>query len=382
MSERDPSQIKVIVGLSGGVDSSVAALLLKEQGYQVQGLFMKNWEEDDTSEFCSIKEDLEDVRAVSKKLDIPLHTINFAHEYWQDVFSHFLDEYKSGRTPNPDILCNKEIKFKAFLNHAIKLGADYIATGHYAKISKNQALYSLQEAKDCNKDQTYFLYTLGQAQLAKTLFPLADLTKPEIRKIAQEANLITHNKKDSTGICFIGERPFDEFLAEYLVGKPGKIKTPQGQILGEHAGLIFYTLGQRKGLHIGGVKGAKNAPWYVVAKDLDTDTLYVAQDEHPWGYASKLKAIELHWVKGVHPENKCMQARIRYRQSKQNCTLEMTEEGANITFEKPQFAATPGQAIVLYQNGHCLGGATIQSTNSPGGIIQSTQSMEESLCTP
>lgn len=366
---------KVIVGMSGGVDSSVAALLLIQQGYQVEGLFMKNWEDDDTNEYCSAEKDLKDVRAVAKTLGIPLHTVNFAQEYWQDVFSHFLDEIKLGRTPNPDILCNREIKFKQFLNHALKLGADYIATGHYAGVSFNEAsqTYGLCEAKDTGKDQTYFLYTLGQHQLSKTLFPLAKLDKHQIRAIAQEAGLITHNKKDSTGICFIGERPFDLFIKEYLVGKPGPMTTPEGLKLGTHQGLIFYTLGQRKGLHIGGVKNAPEGAWFVVAKNLVTNTLVVAQSGHPWGYCQKLAVTEPSWVAGFAPQGAKLEARIRYRQTKQSCQLVQTSKGFEVIFEQPQFAATPGQAIVFYADGFCVGGGTIDSTDSPGGIITAEQ---------
>ncbi len=364
---------KVIVGISGGVDSSVAALLLKEQGFRVEGMFMKNWEEDDTNEYCSVKQDLEDARAVCKKLGIPLHTVNFAQEYWKDVFSHFLDELKKGRTPNPDILCNREIKFKQFLNHAIKLGADYIATGHYAGVTsscEDKAIYEMREAADTGKDQTYFLYTLGQSQLSKTLFPLAKLSKKQIRQIALDAGMLTHNKKDSTGICFIGERPFDNFLNDYLVGTPGNIETPDQQVLGTHQGLIFYTLGQRKGLHIGGVKNAEQAPWFVVAKNIQTNTLVVAQGKHPWGYATKVHMVDISWVTNKEPPiNKPLTARVRYRQNKQSCQLIKTDKGFVAHFDEPQFAVTPGQAIVFYQDGACLGGATIDKTNSPGGLV-------------
>lgn len=357
---------KVIVGLSGGVDSAVSAYLLKEQGYEVEGLFMKNWEEDDTKTYCSAESDLEDVRQVCKTLNIPLHTVNFSQEYWQHVFSLFLDEYQKGRTPNPDILCNKEIKFKAFLEHAQKLGADKIATGHYAQNDENK----LVQGVDQQKDQSYFLYTLTHTKLAKTLFPVGGLEKKQVRKIAQENGFVNHNKKDSTGICFIGERKFREFLNDYVLAKKGLIKTTDEETIAEHNGLMFYTLGQRQGLGIGGVKGKPEKPWYVVAKALKTNTLYVTQDEeHEGHFSNQLRANQIHWIQGKPPATTFKAfAKIRYRQPHQACEVTVTEENLEVKFLDKQRAATPGQSIVLYDDTHCLGGGVIDWTDSPGGI--------------
>lgn len=367
----------VFVGLSGGVDSSVSALLLKEQGYDVQGLFMKNWEEDDTATYCSAESDLADVKAVCHKLKIPLHTINFSHEYWENVFSYFLDEYKAGRTPNPDILCNQEIKFKAFLQHAMKLGADFIATGHYvqknAYAHQNQEYFHLQRGLDKNKDQSYFLYTLGQEELRKSLFPVGHLEKTIVRDLAKKAGFITHDKKDSTGICFIGERKFKTFLQDYLLGQSGTMQTPEGERIGQHDGLMFYTLGQRHGLKIGGVKGKAEKPWYVVGKDVKENVLFVTQEEeHAWHFSRFVKTKALNWVKRnrVSGTFKCS-AKVRYRQTDHECLIHIhNEDEALVEFTSPQRAVTPGQSIVFYDNENCLGGGIIQGTDSPGGVLQ------------
>ncbi|MBS0288268.1 MAG: tRNA 2-thiouridine(34) synthase MnmA [Proteobacteria bacterium] len=366
-------QTKVFVGLSGGVDSSVSALLLKQQGYEVHGLFMKNWDEDDTSGFCSAQEDLADVKAICKTLDIPLHTINFAQEYWENVFSYFLDEYKAGRTPNPDILCNKEIKFKVFLAHALKLGADYIATGHYAQIKQIDGGFQLLRGTDTNKDQSYFLYTLNQEALSKSLFPVGDLEKPLVRELAKSAHLRTHDKKDSTGICFIGERKFKTFLQDFLRDAPGLMKTPEGKTIAQHDGLMYYTLGQRQGLKIGGVKGFAEKPWYVVGKDIKENILYVTQDEnHPWQYSLCTFATDLHWVSTQKMQGTfACTAKVRYRQQDQSCTVTVQDEKALVHFDTPQRAVTPGQSIVFYDGPRCLGGGIIQGTDSLGGILQS-----------
>ncbi len=362
---------KVFVGLSGGVDSSVSALLLKEQGYEVHGLFMKNWEEDDNASFCSAETDLADVRSICKKLDIPLHTINFSQEYWEQVFSYFLDEYKAGRTPNPDILCNKEIKFKAFLDHALKLGADYIATGHYAQIVKNHDQFQLLRGQDNNKDQSYFLYTLGQYALSKSLFPVGHLEKPLVRELARKASLRTHDKKDSTGICFIGERKFKSFLQDFLRDKTGDMLTPEGKYIAKHDGLMYYTLGQRQGLKIGGVKGFAEKPWYVVAKDIDKNILYVTQDEtHPWHHTHIAHASALNWVNPPPCTTFSCTAKVRYRQQDQACDVTIVDDKAIIHFKEAQHAVTPGQAIVFYQGQVCLGGGQLQGTDSKGGILQ------------
>jgi tRNA-specific 2-thiouridylase len=330
---------KIIVGLSGGVDSSVAALLLKQQGYEVEGLFMKNWEEDDTVSHCSAAEDLADARAVADKIGIRLHTVNFATEYWDRVFTHFLAEYRAGRTPNPDVLCNKEIKFRAFLEHALGLGADLIATGHYARVAQVSGAFRLMRAVDAGKDQTYFLYTLGQGPLSRTLFPVGALPKTEVRSLAAKNGLVTAGKKDSTGICFIGERNFREFLQRYLPASPGEIRSPEGELLGRHDGLMYYTLGQRQGLGIGGRAGGAEAPWYVVGKNLETNVLFVAQGhDHPWLFSRGLVAEQLHWVTGVPPQLpfRCT-AKTRYRQSDQECVISTLNEGrCELRFDLPQ----------------------------------------------
>jgi tRNA-specific 2-thiouridylase len=351
-----------MVGLSGGVDSSVAALLLLEQGYAVSGLFMKNWEEDDTADQCTAEEDLADARAVCERLGIPLHTVNFSAEYWDRVFAYFLQEYGAGRTPNPDVLCNKEIKFRAFLDHALGLGADCIATGHYARIGHGDT-FQLLKGADPDKDQTYFLYTLGQPALARSLFPIGNLPKPEVRQLAKRAGLPTHAKKDSTGICFIGERDFRAFLQRYLPAQPGEMRTPDGDYVGEHQGLMYYTLGQRQGLGIGGRRGAGDAPWYVVDKDLEHNVLLVAQGhDHPLLYRRELEAVELHWVAGAPPapEFTCT-AKTRYRQADQPCTVQQrSADRWQVVFDQPQWAITPGQSVVFYAGEACLGGGVIQ----------------------
>jgi len=355
---------RVVVGLSGGVDSAVAALLLKQQGYDVIGLFMKNWEEDDTASRCSAEEDLKVVRAVCAQLGIELRTVNFSAEYWDRVFHYFLEEHKRGRTPNPDVLCNKEIKFKAFLDHALDLGADLIATGHYARVEKRDGVYRLLKACDEHKDQTYFLYTLGQAQLARTLFPIGHLTKPEVRELARAAGLPNHDRKDSTGICFIGERDFKSFLARYLPAQPGDIRALTGERLGRHDGLMYYTLGQRHGLRLGGAGEA----WYVARKDLAGNTLYVVQGEnHPALFSAALEADELHWVAGAAPACplRCA-AKSRYRQPDQDCVLTPAAGGVRAAFDRPQRAITPGQAAVFYRGEECLGGGTIRGNAAAG----------------
>lgn len=354
---------KVIVGLSGGVDSSVAAWLLQQQGYQVEGLFMKNWEQDDTNHYCAAANDLADAEAVCDQLKIPLHHVNFSQEYWNQVFTHFLDEYQCGRTPNPDVLCNKEIKFKAFLQHALNLGADYIATGHYARVRVDQHSVALLKAKDREKDQTYFLHAIQPQALQKTLFPIGDYHKSQVREFAKQASLVTHNKKDSTGICFIGEKRFRSFLNEYLLAKPGDIKSSDGKHLGQHSGLMFYTLGQRQGLGIGGQQTASEKPWYVVEKDIATNTLIVAQgNNHPRLYAQGLICGAIHWL--IEPPQElpltCF-AKTRYRQTEQSCIISPENNQQHcILFAQPQRAVTPGQYIVFYLKNQCLGGAVIE----------------------
>ncbi|WP_427983382.1 tRNA 2-thiouridine(34) synthase MnmA [Agarivorans sp.] len=355
---------KVIVGMSGGVDSSVSAYLLLEQGYQVEGLFMKNWEEDDNSEYCAAAEDLADAQAVCDKLGIKLHTINFSAEYWDNVFEHFLEEYKAGRTPNPDIMCNKEIKFKAFLEFAAEeLSADYIATGHYVQRRFQDGHWQMLRGLDSNKDQSYFLYTLEEKHIAQTLFPVGEIEKPEVRRIAEEQGLVTANKKDSTGICFIGERKFSDFLAQYLPAQPGDIENCEGQIMGTHQGLMYHTLGQRKGLGIGGTKDGDETPWYVVDKDVDRNVLIVGQGhDHPRLKSTALIAGQLHWVdrKPLTETLRCS-VKIRYRQQDVPCTIVPLENGEiKVTFDEPQIAVTPGQSAVFYLNEVCLGGGIIE----------------------
>ncbi len=358
--------LSVMVGISGGVDSSVAAQILKNEGYRVEGLFMKNWEEDDTQEHCSAAVDLKDAQSVCDAIEIKLHTINFSAEYWDHVFSHFLDEYRAGRTPNPDILCNKEIKFKAFLEHAIDLGADKIATGHYARVEERNGEYFLLKGRDNNKDQSYFLYTLGQHQLSRALFPVGELEKPHVRAIAEQHHFVTSTKKDSTGICFIGERNFREFLSRYIPANPGEMVTPEGEVVGKHNGLMYYTLGQRQGLGIGGRADGSNEPWYVIDKNMDTNELIVAQGHnHPALFKQQLIASTLSWVCGHAPilPFSC-KAKTRYRQQEQPCTIETNMNGeVSVTFEQPQWAITPGQSIVFYQDEICLGGGIIERTN-------------------
>lgn len=355
------NKLNIIVGMSGGVDSSVAAYLLKEAGHTVAGLFMKNWEGDDTQTHCPAELDLKDAKAVADKLNIPLHVVNFSKDYWDRVFEHFLDEYAAGRTPNPDILCNKEIKFRAFLDEALSLGADAIATGHYAQIQTQQDKFQLVKGLDPLKDQSYFLHLLNQRALANTLFPIGHLPKTTVRAIAQAQGFVNAKKKDSTGICFIGERKFKTFLQEYLPAQPGVIETLEGDEVGMHEGLMYHTVGQRKGLLIGGLKKYDELPWYVVDKDVQRNVLVVAQgSEHPALFKMSLHAIHPHWISGVAPvfPLKC-QAKIRYRQADQACTVHCEGGMLAVHFAVPQRAVTPGQAIVFYEEAICLGGATI-----------------------
>ncbi len=355
----------IVVGMSGGVDSSVTALLLLEQGHHVTGLFMKNWEEDDGTEYCTAMADLADAQQVCDRLGIELKTVNFATEYWDQVFEVFLSEFKAGRTPNPDILCNKHVKFKAFLDYAIQdLGADFIATGHYARVAEKDGEYSLLKGLDPDKEQSYFLYTLKQYELARTLFPIGHLHKNEIRRLAQQAGFDNYRKKDSTGICFIGERKFTEFLQRYLPTQPGEIRTSEGQKIGTHQGLMYYTLGQRQGLGIGGVKDAPDEPWYVLDKDLQNNVLIVGQGhDHPLMLHNTLEASRLDWCSGKPLSEiiKCT-AKTRYRQEDQPCRLEpLGGDRIKAIFFTPQRAITPGQSVVFYQGETCLGGGIIES---------------------
>jgi tRNA-uridine 2-sulfurtransferase len=396
MSNKKPL---VIVGMSGGVDSSVSALLLKQQGYQVEGLFMKNWDEDDGTDYCTAKIDLLDAERVCEKIGIKLHTANFAADYWDNVFEHFLAEYKAGRTPNPDILCNREIKFKVFLEYAEVLGAELIATGHYVRrVDRNGHTYLLK-GLDPNKDQSYFLHAVGESEFSKSLFPIGELEKPEVRRIAGQYGLVTYNKKDSTGICFIGERRFKDFLAQYLPAQPGEIQTPEGIVIGQHNGLMYHTIGQRQGLGIGGVRGASEAPWFVIHKDLVRNILVVTQGtDHPLLYTNHLMAQQAHWINGLPVNLKSLNnvgslnidplnveplatkplnvrlapshsfnctAKNRYRQADQNCRVQVLADGTlDVRFELPQRAITPGQSVVFYQDDICLGGAVIESTDN------------------
>ena len=351
----------VVVGISGGVDSSVTAYLLKEQGYNVIGLFMVNWEEQDGA--CTAEEDYEDVKRVCNKIGIPYFTVNYAKEYYENVFKHFLEEYKNGRTPNPDVLCNREIKFGPFLKQAKKLGADFIATGHYAGIERKDGKTYLKKARDLNKDQSYFLNQLSQTQLESVLFPLAEIEKPEVRKIAEKLELSNAKKKDSTGICFIGERNFRNFLKTYLPAQKGKIKTLDGEIVGEHEGLMYYTLGQRRGLNIGGKSGGTGERWFVLDKDLKTNTLIVSQGEGKELFSKGLIASGFNWIpeKPSQTEFECF-AKFRYRQPDQAVKVKLNGNEVHITFKEPQRAVTPGQYAVLYtQDGYCLGGGVIDT---------------------
>ncbi|SJZ45695.1 tRNA (5-methylaminomethyl-2-thiouridylate)-methyltransferase [Globicatella sulfidifaciens DSM 15739] len=367
----DNKNTRVVIGMSGGVDSSVAALLLKQQGYDVVGLFMKNWDDTDDEGYCTATEDYEDVAKVAEQIGIPYYSVNFEKEYWDRVFEYFLQEYRNGRTPNPDVMCNKEIKFKAFLDYAMGLGADYIAMGHYAQVEIDEnGVVHLLRGKDANKDQTYFLSQLSQTQLKNAMFPLGHLEKPQVRKIAEEAGLATAKKKDSTGVCFIGERDFNEFLANYLPNKPGKMMTLDGREMGEHMGLMYYTIGQRQGLGIGGTAGTSNEPWFVIGKDQATQTLYVGQGYHHDNlYSEYLEASEIHFTTDnwTEKEFECT-AKFRYRQKDINVKVQLDESGtkARVIFDEPVRAVTPGQAVVFYRGEECLGGGLIDAAYMNG----------------
>ncbi len=353
---------RVVVGMSGGVDSSVTALLLKQQGFDVIGLFMKNWEDDNDDEYCSSREDLIDAVSVADVIGIPIEAVNFAKEYKDRVFSYFLREYEAGRTPNPDILCNTEIKFKAFLDHAMRLGADAIAMGHYAKVREQDGLFQLLKADDASKDQSYFLHRLNQEQLSKAMFPLGNLLKTEVREIARKHHLANHAKRDSTGICFIGERPFREFLNRYLPTQPGDMLTPEGKKVGQHQGLSFYTIGQRQGLGIGGGKDGSGEPWFVAGKDMAHNRLIVVQGhDHPALLTPHLEAMEMHWISGSAPDITCdYAAKTRYRQGDAACRITaLSGATATFAFSEQQWAVTPGQSVVVYDGVVCLGGGII-----------------------
>ena len=351
----------IIVGMSGGVDSAVSAHLLIKKGYSVEAVFMKNWVED--SEYCTSEQDYLDALQVCDILKIPLRTVNFSQQYWEKVFKIFLSEYKSGRTPNPDILCNTEIKFKEFLNYAIQLGADKIATGHYVQSKLINNKVKIYKGSDDNKDQSYFLYGLNQSQISNAIFPLGNLDKLQVRKYAKELGFSNFNKKDSTGICFIGERNFKEFLKEYIPAMPGKIETSSGEEIGDHDGLMYYTLGQRKGLGLGGSKNKLNAPWYVISKNLKSNTLIVDQGHnHKNLYKKQLDGSNINWISGIEPSKRKLKAKIRYRMKDASCTItELTSKIIKVKFDNPQFAITPGQSIVFYDKNECLGGAIIDN---------------------
>ena len=363
-----------MVAMSGGVDSSVSALLLQAEGHRLAGMFMKNWEEDDRLGACPAEADAADAQRVADRLGIVLHRRNFAAEYWDYVFEEFLAEYRAGRTPNPDILCNREIKFRTFLEHAMDLGADRIATGHYVRSDCVDGVYRLLKGRDPNKDQSYFLYTIGQEQLARTLFPVGELLKPAVRAAAAEAELPVHDKKDSTGICFIGERNFREFLSEYIPPSPGEMRTPDGHVVGRHDGLMYYTLGQRQGLGIGGLRGFPDEPWYVLHKSLEDNVLFVGQGhDHPWLFSSRLLAEQLSWVSGSPPQaGSRLTAKVRYRQTDQDCLVREVGGGRLLLeFTDSQRAVTPGQSVVLYDGDACLGGGIIAWASSPPAIPES-----------
>lgn len=370
----DNSSVRVVVGMSGGVDSSVTALLLKEQGYDVIGVFMKNWDDTDENGVCTATEDYKDVALVANKIGIPYYSVNFEKEYWDKVFTYFLNEYKKGRTPNPDVMCNKEIKFKAFLDYALDLGADYVATGHYARMKRDASgIAHLLRGKDNNKDQTYFLNQLSQEQLAKVMFPLGEMKKSEVRKLAEEANLATAKKKDSTGICFIGEKNFKEFLMNYLPAQSGEMRTLNGEVMGQHDGLMYYTIGQRRGLGIGGSEKS-NAPWFVVGKDLEKNVLYVGQGyENEALYATHLAASDFSFTTSEErPNTFHCTAKFRYRQTDVGVTVHLNDEhtDARIVFDEPARAITPGQAIVLYDGEECIGGGLIDAAYSETKELQ------------
>ena len=358
---------KVIVGMSGGVDSSVSARLLLDQGYQVEGLFMKNWDEDDGTEYCTAIQDLEDASRVCHKLDIKLHTANFAAEYWDNVFEYFLEEYRALRTPNPDVLCNSEIKFKVFLEYAEALGGDHIATGHYTRIQRDtEGNAQLHKGLDTQKDQSYFLHAVSQSAFEKTIFPLGDIEKPKVREIARNNHFGNSAKKDSTGICFIGERRFRDFLKTYIPAQPGDIETIEGLRVGRHEGLMYYTFGQRQGLGVGGVANHPDEPWYVAAKEVDRNVLVIAQGEHPSLFNSKLECEDFYFIDGKIPDqDEILGCKTRYRQADQNCSIERSSDGGwLIAFEQAQRAMTPGQYAVLYRGSHCLGGGVINRVSS------------------
>lgn len=365
MTKKSPGQTRVVIGMSGGVDSSVAALLLKQKGYDVVGIFMKNWDDTDENGVCTATEDYEDVVRVSNQIGIPYYAVNFEKQYWDRVFTYFLDEYKLGRTPNPDVMCNKEIKFKAFLDHAMALGADYVATGHYARVERRDGKVAMIRAVDENKDQTYFLNQLSQEQISKVMFPLGDLEKPEVREIAREHHLTTAEKKDSTGICFIGERNFKQFLSTYLPANRGEIRTIDGELKGYHDGLMYYTNGQRQGLGIGGPGG----PWFVCGKDLKQNILYVAPGaDHPALYSQGLIADNVNWIIGAPKERvfHCT-AKFRYRQKDRPVTVHVLEDGRlEVVFDELEWAVTPGQSVVFYDYDVCLGGGTISTILNQG----------------
>lgn len=363
--KKEPKDTRVVVGMSGGVDSSVAALLLKEQGYDVIGIFMKNWDDTDENGVCTATEDYNDVIRVCNQIGIPYYAVNFEKQYWDKVFTYFLDEYKAGRTPNPDVMCNKEIKFKAFLEHAMKLGADYLATGHYARVEYADGEYKMLRGVDNNKDQTYFLNQLGQGQLEKVMFPLGGIDKKQVREIALKAGLATASKKDSTGICFIGERNFKDFLSGYLPAQKGIMETLDGKKVGNHDGLMYYTIGQRHGLGIGGA----GDPWFVVGKDLERNVLFVEQGfDHPSLYSDSIKAVNVSWVSDKEaPETFTCTAKFRYRQPDEEVTVHRLPGNESIvTFAKPVRAVTPGQAAVFYDGEACLGGGTIDEIYKDG----------------